>query len=174
MNKEQLAEYNKDRKIKQICYVTYDYKETIKYLCESLNIGPWTIIAHSDQVTKEIKFKGKSVDTPFKFICAFAFMGEMQIEVIEPVSGENPYSKFLEEKGPGIHHIKECICDNDRLLKTISEYEKNGIEVIYQGKYKEDLFFYLDTMEELGGLYEIGNCPLIEDHPTLMGYYPEK
>ena len=142
MNKEQLVEFNKDRKIRQICYVTRDYKETIKYFCEFLNIGPWTIIAHSDAVTKEIKLNGKSVDTPFRFICAFAFIGEMQIEVIQPVSGEDPYSEFLKEKGPGIHHIKECICDNERLSKAISEYEKKGIEVAYQGKYKEDLFFF--------------------------------
>ena len=174
MNSEQLEKYNRNRKINQICYVTYDYKKTIENMCDLLNIGPWTIIAHCNQTTRGVKLNGKSVKDPFKFICAFAFMGDMQIEVIQPVSGMNPYTKFLEEKGPGIHHIKECIPDVGELMKTISEFEKKGSKVVFEGKYQEDLFFYLGTMDKFGSDYELGNSPIIESHPTLIGYYPEK
>jgi len=174
MNRAQLKELNKNRSINQICYVTHDYRKTIEYMCNVLNIGPWTIIAHSDKATKEVKFQGEAVEGPFEFYCAFAFIGNVQIEVVQPVKGKNPYEEFLNQRGPGIHHIKECIKEENRLFSAINDYKNKGIKVIYQGKYKEDLFFYLDTMSALGSEYELGNCPIIETHPTLIGYYPEK
>ncbi|MGH7783912.1 MAG: methylmalonyl-CoA epimerase [Candidatus Binatia bacterium] len=32
-------------------------------------------------------------------------LGESRIELLEPISEDSPISKFLEKRGPGIHHI---------------------------------------------------------------------
>ena len=40
---------------------------------------------------------------------AATFIGGIEFEIIQPIHGVNPYSKFLEERGPGIHHIKESV-----------------------------------------------------------------
>jgi len=37
--------------------------------------------------------------------------GESRIELLEPMSGESPIAKFLEKRGPGIHHL--CLCSDD-------------------------------------------------------------
>ena len=36
---------------------------------------------------------------------AFFSIGEVHLELLEPMSPESPIAKFLEKKGPGIHHI---------------------------------------------------------------------
>lgn len=36
---------------------------------------------------------------------AFFAVGEVHLELLEPTSPESPVAKFLEKKGPGIHHI---------------------------------------------------------------------
>ena len=36
---------------------------------------------------------------------AFFAIGEVHLELLEPMSPESPIAKFLDNKGPGIHHI---------------------------------------------------------------------
>ena len=89
-------------------------------------------------------------------------LGDMEFEVIQPDYGPNPYSEFLETRGPGIHHIKEKI-DDDIFKERCDTLLSKGTKVAY-----------LDTMDEIGSMYELGNCPLIEDNPVIIGNYPEK
>jgi len=173
MNNEELAQYNKNRKINQICYVTNDYRAMIERWYEDFNVGPWTIFAHSDEVTKDIVLNGEPVNEPFKFYCAFAYIGDVQIEVIQPVYGPSAYQKFLDEKGPGIHHIKEHVPD-EILDETLEHYQEKGVDVYFKGKFMEDLFFYLDSEKSIGAVYEIGNCPPLEFDPNMLSFYPSE
>jgi len=36
---------------------------------------------------------------------AFFRLGEVHLELLEPTSDDSPIAKFLENKGPGIHHV---------------------------------------------------------------------
>jgi len=171
MTNAELAQFNKKRVINQICYVTNDYKAMIERWYEDFKVGPWTIFAHSDEVTKEVILNGEPVTEPFKFYCAMAYIGDMQIEVIQPVYGPSAYQKFLDEKGPGIHHIKEYVPD-ERLSDMIEDYKKKGIPVYFQGRFMADLFYYLDSEKSIGAVYEIGNCPPLEFDPDTISIYP--
>lgn len=42
---------------------------------------------------------------------AFFDVGESSVELLEPTSSDSPIAKFMEKKGPGIHHI--CYRVND-------------------------------------------------------------
>ena len=173
MTNAELAEYNKKRKINQICYVTDNYKEMIERWYEDLKVGPWMIFAHSDEVTKDVILDGKPVTEPFKFYCAIANIGDMQIEVIQPVFGPSAYQKFLDEKGPGIHHIKEHVRD-EILNEMLDDIKAKGYPIYFQGRFMTDLFYYLDSEEKLGAVYEIGNCPPLELDPDIVSYYPSE
>lgn len=172
MTNDELKKLNENRKITQICYVSDDYKKTIKYLYEKLNFGPWVIMAHSNEVTKDVALDGEILTEPFKFYCAFTYLGDMEFEVIQPEYGDNPYSKFLKERGPGIHHIKETIKDKAEIQKFIEESAQKGLDVFFKGSYVEDRFYYFNLMDELGSMYEFGNSMPVENHPILVGYYP--
>ncbi|HJX30130.1 MAG TPA: methylmalonyl-CoA epimerase [Thermoanaerobaculia bacterium] len=37
--------------------------------------------------------------------------GESRIELLEPISEDSPVAKFLEKRGPGVHHL--CLASND-------------------------------------------------------------
>ena len=173
MNNADLKSYNSKRKIVQLGFVTNDYKKTIAYLYERLLIGPWVIMEHKSGVTKIKELHGKPVNEPFRFYCASAMLGDMEFEVIQPDYGPNPYSEFLETRGPGIHHIKEKI-DDDIFKERCDTLLSKGTKVAFNGEFFEDLFVYLDTMDEISSMYELGNCPLIEDNPVIIGNYPEK
>ena len=44
MSAKELQEFNKNRKITQVCYVTNDYKKTIEYLTNTVSWGPCPIV----------------------------------------------------------------------------------------------------------------------------------
>jgi methylmalonyl-CoA/ethylmalonyl-CoA epimerase len=48
-------------------------------------------------------------------------VGETNIELLEPTSEDSPIAKFLERKGPGIHHIALAVDDIDAALAQMRE-----------------------------------------------------
>ena len=172
---EELREINKKRSIDQVCYVTWDYRKTMEYLTEKYDMGPWTILRNTNECTSQVKMDGKPVEEPWEFIIAFTHVGGVGIEVIQPVSGPDPYSDFLRKKGPGIHHIKESIYSgDDKLEEYMEELKGRGLFVNYEGHYMEDIYYYVDNYEDLGAYYEVGNSAVCSGHPQLIGYYPEE
>ena len=141
------------RKIIQIAHVVKDIEKTMKKYYEILDIGPWSVYTFAPPGLRECTFKGKPSDATWEL--AIAWVGDIQFELMQPLSGEIVYTHFLDKKGEGIHHIKEWV---DDCAAAIEEYRKKGIEVIQSGKYDDDEFYYLDTEPQLGVLYELGNC----------------
>ena len=158
--REELLEANKERTISQIGFVTRDIKKTMDNMIELFNIGPWRVSTLSNESVTNPKQKidGDYIDveTPFKYYCALAQVGDMQFELVQPVYGENIYTKFLEEKGEGIHHFKEKISD-ESWDETIDNYEKKGIGISQSGFFGKARWAYLDTEEYSGIVYELGN-----------------
>ena len=173
MTNEELLLFNKKRKIVQICYVTRDYKKTIKNWLDYLKVGPWVILSLSDKTTRNVKIDGKLVKEPFEFIVAFSYIGDMQIEVIQPVRGPSAYTKFIDQKGEGIHHIKEKV-DDVILKKVLDDYKKKKIDVCFSGQFDIDLFYYLDLESIIGSIYELGNSPVLNLSKDMFSIYPEK
>jgi methylmalonyl-CoA/ethylmalonyl-CoA epimerase len=58
---------------------------------------------------------------------AFFKVGETKIELLESTDPEGPIGKFIEKKGPGIHHIAFAVSN---VSQALSEAEGNGIQLI--------------------------------------------
>jgi methylmalonyl-CoA epimerase len=43
--------------------------------------------------------------------------GDMEVELLQPLSPDSPVAKFLDRRGPGIHHICFRVPDLDRALE---------------------------------------------------------
>jgi len=50
-----------------------------------------------------------------------------EIELLEPMSKETPVGKFIDKKGPGIHHLA---LEVDDIEKSILKAKENGLEPI--------------------------------------------
>jgi len=58
---------------------------------------------------------------------AFFPIGEVKIELIQPVTSESVMGRFIEKRGEGIHHIAYKVKDADQSLK---ELELKGIQLV--------------------------------------------
>ncbi|MEA2042770.1 MAG: methylmalonyl-CoA epimerase [Bacteroidota bacterium] len=86
---------------------------------------------------------------------AFFKVGEVKIELLEPTADDSPIAKFIEKRGPGLHHIAYAVDDTD---KALAHAESKGIRLIdkssRQGAEGLDIGF-LHPKSTLGVLTEL-------------------
>jgi len=58
---------------------------------------------------------------------AFFPIGDVRVELIQPVDLESVVGKFLEKRGEGIHHVSYRVKDVDG---SLAELEKKGVQLI--------------------------------------------
>ena len=131
-------------KIYQLGYVVADVEKAAKHYESALDIGPFTepfIVP-----MKKAVYNGRTVSTKIKTV--FAKSGDIQIELIQPLDGENPYKEWLVSRGDGIHHLGFKVDDIDQAK---AELAKKGMEPFFSADLVIMKFAYYDTAE-LGGL----------------------
>jgi methylmalonyl-CoA/ethylmalonyl-CoA epimerase len=65
--------------------------------------------------------------TDQKVKTAFFMVGQTKIELLESTDPEGPIGKFLEKKGPGIHHLAFAV---DDVNKSLEELNEKGVQLI--------------------------------------------
>ncbi|HEV7858365.1 MAG TPA: methylmalonyl-CoA epimerase [Pyrinomonadaceae bacterium] len=58
---------------------------------------------------------------------AMLSIGESHVELLEPTDADSPVAKFLEKRGPGIHHIAVRV---DDIRATLESLKKQGLRLI--------------------------------------------
>ena len=58
---------------------------------------------------------------------AFFPLGEVRIELLEPTAEDSPIARFLERKGPGLHHVAYRV---DDLSATLAALKSAGVRLI--------------------------------------------
>ena len=56
-------------------------------------------------------------------------VGQTKIELLESTDQEGPIGKFIENKGPGIHHLAFAV---DNVNQSLSELEEKGVRLVDQ------------------------------------------
>ncbi len=90
-------------KIDHIGIATRGIDETARFWREVLNLE----ITETEEVAAQ------------KVRVAMLAIGESRIELLEATSDDSPISKFLEKRGPGIHHIAVRVDDIRGALATL-------------------------------------------------------
>lgn len=100
-------------------------------------------------------YRGREVECALAL--GFARSGNVQIELLQPVSGEGVHVEFLERNGPGAHHLGFMV---ERVDDEIAATE---FELLQSGQFGSLRFAYLDTWDALGAYVE-----LVEDPDGMM------
>jgi methylmalonyl-CoA epimerase len=54
-------------------------------------------------------------------------VGDGHVELLRPLGPDTPVGKYLEKKGPGLHHVAYAVADIDATLEKLKE---SGVELI--------------------------------------------
>jgi methylmalonyl-CoA/ethylmalonyl-CoA epimerase len=58
---------------------------------------------------------------------AFFMVGQTKIELLESTDPEGPIGKFIEKKGPGVHHLAFAV---DNVNEALNEMADKGVQLI--------------------------------------------
>ncbi|GHV64013.1 hypothetical protein AGMMS49587_15530 [Spirochaetia bacterium] len=174
MTNAELLEYNKHREICQICIaVDRDILTVLDEWVDKLKVGPWTVMTMSNETVRDACLGGTPITEPFKYFCALAMYGNVQIEIVQNVYGPVPAQEFLARRGEGLQHFKEKISDTN-MDARVMELEAVGFARTFSGGIKEDVFINFDTERSLGCALEIGNYADISVTKDMYFIYPRE
>jgi methylmalonyl-CoA/ethylmalonyl-CoA epimerase len=114
----------------QIGVVVADIDRSIEGLTRVFGIGPFRIVDWPPAGRTDIQkfYYGQAGD--FTARLAFAEIGAVELELIQPLEGQSIWADFLRERGPGIHHVRFNTPDMDSLVEYLAQ---NGVAVAQAG-----------------------------------------
>lgn len=154
----------------QIGILVKDLDRTVKVLTEVFNLGPFQHITYPPENRADIQLDYRGEVGKFSHRLAFARLGPVELEIIQPLAGESTLTEVLREHGEGIHHIRFNTTDLDTSLDFLAQ---NGIRPSMSGSGLRPgtRWVHLDTAEQIGFIIEMmnvlpntdGRTPLIEN-----------
>lgn len=89
--------------IVQVCIVSTNFDQTVRTLAEGLGIGPWKCWHYRPPTLFATQLQG--VAQPWTMQLGIAWTGQVQLEVIQPMTGPTLYQQFLQKRSVGLHHL---------------------------------------------------------------------
>lgn len=115
--------------VNQVGFVVRDLKQAIAHY-EPL-FGPFT---EMDAADMEWEYRGQPETSSIKI--AFGQSGDVEIELIEWVSGKTPHKEFLDAGHEGMHHLRFIVDDLDEKIRDAAEF---GYQSIWSKRFGEGL-----------------------------------
>jgi catechol 2,3-dioxygenase-like lactoylglutathione lyase family enzyme len=115
----------------QIAWVTTDLDATETALTGLLGVRKWVRIPNVHFAPDSCSYHGKPAD--FVASISLSYLGDMQLELISPVSGQSVYSDFLRDSGPGLHHVCTEAESPEQFDALLARAADNGASGVQQG-----------------------------------------
>jgi catechol 2,3-dioxygenase-like lactoylglutathione lyase family enzyme len=149
----------------QIAWVTTDLDATETALTGLLGVRKWVRIPDVHFAPDTCSYQGKPAD--FLASISLSYLGDMQLELIQPVSGENIYSDFLAVAGPGLHHICMAADSPEQFDAALADAAERGAPVVQQGVMPGGIrFAYVSAPQAGVPFIEIAYVP-----PEMQAFY---
>jgi methylmalonyl-CoA/ethylmalonyl-CoA epimerase len=134
----------------QIGMVVKDIARSTQRYADLFGLPKPEIIVTDEYEKARTAFEGQPTKAQAKL--AFFRMGQVSLELIEPIGRPSTWGRFLDEKGEGVHHIAFNVVGTDQVVKALDAV---GIRVEQQGYYTGGMYTYVDTMPQLGVILEL-------------------
>jgi len=101
-----------------------------------MKINHLAVVVHS--VDEALTFWRDALGLPFDGVedvpdeavkVGFLDVGGVHIELLEPTTDDSGVAKYLDKRGPGMHHL--CL-EVDDLNTAMAELEAKGVQLIYE------------------------------------------
>jgi catechol 2,3-dioxygenase-like lactoylglutathione lyase family enzyme len=138
--------------VTQVAIVCRDVDATSKRWAAVLGVDPPRISTTKPGHEVKVMFHGHPSEGQAKL--AFIKLGQVTLELIQPVGGDTSWQQFLDSNGEGVQHIAFQVADVDRTVKGFGE---SGMPVLHQGRYDDGsgTYTYIDSAKALGVTLEL-------------------
>ncbi len=150
--------------IVQICILVPDLDKAMRNWHEKFCVGPWTVYTYAKPFVPNMTRNGKPTDYASRI--GLANIGNMRIELIQPLSGDTVYSEFIEKHGYGVQHLGILTED---MRRSLDQARASGLEMTMDGSGfgldGDGHYAYLDTEDLIGITLELIERPKRRQEP---------
>lgn len=160
----------------QICVLSEDLEKTVRSLAGNLGIGPWKCWDFRPPRILQTTHSGAPANWTMKQ--AVAWVGDVQLEVIQPTGGPTVYREYMDSFGESIHHL--IVNTTVGFAQALQALESEGYPVIQGARINPPMlvggvtlpslpgpvasrfatqFVYHDTPAALGTVLELARMP---------------
>jgi hypothetical protein len=143
------------RNFVQIGVVVRDLDRTVQALSGLFGLGPFRYTTYpSERADMKTIYRGEPGQ--FSHRIAFTELGPIELEIVQPLTGESTLTEFLREHGEGLHHIRFNVEDVQAVLDYLAG--KNVLPSMSgTGIRPGTKWVHLDTAEMIGFVIEVMN-----------------
>lgn len=136
--------------VTQVGIIVRDIETKARAWSEILGL-PMPNIIITDTVDKtQAEYNGKPTSARAKL--AFFHMGQLDVELIEPIDGPSTWKDQLDQHGDSLHHIAFNI---KGMQEKVAYLDSKGVPLIQRGEYTGGRYAYLDGIAQLGTVLEL-------------------
>jgi methylmalonyl-CoA/ethylmalonyl-CoA epimerase len=140
----------------EVCFATEDYRRTMEGMVR-LGIGPWRVYTFDGSTVTNREYGGEPADWALKV--AFADVGDIAFEIMQPMYGPSIIREFLDAHGEGVHHIA-FDCGETAWDSRAEEFAKRGFPCSQAGRFMDsNAFAFFDTAGATTTTFETYTIP---------------
>jgi catechol 2,3-dioxygenase-like lactoylglutathione lyase family enzyme len=139
-----------DNRITQIGFVVQNIEDAAQAWSRLLGIEPPEIIITDPPDLSHTEYKNQS--TPARAKIVFIQLGQVTLELIEPVGGPSTWHDQLDSHGPSLHHIAFEV---KGMAEQVAKLADHGLPLLQRGDYSGGRYAYLDGQPHLGAIVEL-------------------
>lgn len=134
----------------QVAVVVRDIEKTAKAYADlfGVEVPKWNLTAAADET--HIQYRGRPTEGRARL--AFFRLGDVAIELIEPVGGPSTWQEHLDARGEGVHHIAFRVQGMD---EQVAMLDRKGMPLVQKGDFKNGCYAYIDGISQLGVTLEL-------------------
>ncbi|QNO36890.1 VOC family protein [Protaetiibacter sp. SSC-01] len=141
----------------QIAYVVPELRPAVERMARVLGVAEWNVWTYDGAYVPVRRYLGEDAD--YTSVVAMPSYGPA-LEIIQPVTGPSIYTTFLDERGPGLHHVGYYV---PSLAEARAHFAGLGIgEVLSGGGHGVDgdgAYAFFDVRDVVGSYVEAIEAP---------------
>lgn len=136
--------------ITQVAIIVKDIEAKAQAWAEVLGLPVPEIIITDTYEQAQTQYNGSPSDARAKL--AFFHLGQVALELIEPIGEPSTWKDQLDEHGDSLHHIAFEI---KGMPAKIAFLDAEGIPLVQRGEYSGGRYAYFDGNRQLGAIVEL-------------------
>lgn len=148
--------------VQQVAVVVTDLDAAVAHWAGERGVGPWRVWTLGPPRLQDCTLRGEAVE--FSLRHALAWCGDVQFELVQPLSGPSIFAEHLERHGSGVvHHVGAYVGDLDEHAAAVADHVRRGWTLLQSargfGIDGDGAFAYLDPPGGHGPVTELISAP---------------
>lgn len=136
--------------VRQVAIMVRDIEARARAWADVLGVPVPPIIITDPLEQARTEYMG--APTPARAKLAFFKLGQVDLELIEPIDGPSTWRDQLDQHGESLHHIAFHI---EGMGERLAYLDARGIPLVQRGEYTGGRYAYVDSAPQLGAIIEL-------------------